>query len=60
MQLEKISVSSEPLYEMMFASIQTKLLLAAIKLKIFDRLGQAARSGDEIAAELDGNPLNTA
>lgn len=59
MQLQTIPVSPEPLYETMFASIQTKLLLTAIKLDIFGKLEQAPKSALEIAGELKGDPVNT-
>jgi len=59
MHLETIPLSPKPLFEIMFASIQTKLLIASIKLDIFEKLGQKQKSAQEIAEELEGNTVNT-
>ena len=59
MHLETIPLSPKPLFEIMFASIQTKLLIASINLDIFEKLGQKQKSAQEIAEELEGNTVNT-
>ncbi len=60
MQLDTIRMSPEPLFEMMFASIQTKLLITSIKLKIFDILTKSLKNASEIAEKLEGNANSTA
>ena len=59
MQLQAVRLSPEPLYEIMFAPIQTKLLLTAIKLDIFGKLMQTPKSALEIAEDLKADSMNT-
>lgn len=59
MKLETIQLSPKPLYEIMFTSIQTKLLLTGVRLDIFDKLNQSPGNAREIAEDLKSDPINT-
>lgn len=58
MSLPEINISSEKLYQMGFAAIQSKLLIAAIKLKIFNHLSKP-KTAEQAAEAINGHPKNT-
>ena len=58
MSLPEVSISSEKLYRMSFASLQSKMLIAAIELKIFDHLSEP-KTAEEMAESIGGHPKNT-
>ena len=58
MALPDLDVSPEPLYRMCFASIQSKLMVAAIKLKVFDQLSEP-KTAEQVAEAIQGHTENT-
>ena len=58
MSLPKINISPEKLYQMSFAAIQTKLLITAIELKIFNHLSEP-KTADQVAEAINSHPRNT-
>lgn len=57
-KLPQVDISSAPLYRMMYASVGTQLLLAGIRLKVFNHLTEAKTAAD-MAAVLGSHPENT-
>lgn len=58
MRLPDLDVNPEPLYRMCFAAIRSKLLVAAIKLKVFDQLS-VPKTAKQVAEAIQGNTENT-
>lgn len=58
MRVPEVDVSPEKLYGMCFASIRSKLLVAAIKLKVFDQLSEP-KTAEQVAEAIQGHAENT-
>ncbi|BBO81825.1 O-methyltransferase [Desulfosarcina ovata subsp. sediminis] len=58
MKLPEVHESPEMLYRMCFASIRSKLLIAAIELKVFDHLSEP-RTVEQVAESIQGHTENT-
>lgn len=57
--LEPMDISFESLYDMIIAPIKSKLLLAALELKVFNQLAEF-KSAQEVSQSFGSHPRNTA
>ena len=58
MILPEIDISPEKLYRMCFAAVQSKLLIAGIRLKVFNRLSEP-KTAQQAAASIGSHTENT-